>query len=752
MGKGNGSDIKLINLLPINLKHMKKTAIRIMVFSLCLPAYTIAQPAPEIIRQFPAYIAHKIHEVTARINLTPEKQMELGKYFLKQDKLANESLSKSTDLGNFYSLNYNNLLHVLSPFEVNDFFADDYSVNKISLALKYRDKLKLNDGQITQLLKQNEIFESLAATANKAAFVKKELSNILNREQYKTLLVLIYHQQALADTRADWNKLKLNKLVSPKDSNTLFTRIYDYYIDSKSKPEYLNLANNWRRADSLRAAIELSKPDVLLKQNIADNTLFRKNQLSEILKNEKQLGLSKVQADSLFTAYKQLELERISYNMRYTEITYNVKPFEYEQIHKILTLPQITSFFEIKHKNLAQDNALTDWEKAVQLGITQGLQKQQALKELTAYQLKWLVATDHININRNEHNISARRNIELHRPLLLKKTDELLAGNPKQGKANVADNRFSQAISYRDTLGLSNNQLDSLLKQKTMYEALPATANKNAFVKEQLVKTLTPEQSKLFLGILYHPQAIANAKTDWENLRKNKLVSASDSSTLFPAIYNYHTDSKSKPEYIVNANNQRKADSLRTVIELSKPAVLLKLNILENTVFRKNQFSEIIRNAERLVLSKEQQDTLLLRYKEVEEQRIAYNVKYLEIAYNVKPFEYEQIRKILTPAQSTAYLEIKNTNLAKDNAVRDWEKAEQIDLTKGMNKESTLAELADYQLRWLVATDQINIHRNQRNAFIRRDIELKKPDLLKKLDAVASQAATTATTKNALIW
>jgi hypothetical protein len=69
-----------------------------------------------------------------------------------------------------------------------------------------------------------------------------------------------------------------------------------------------------------------------------------------------------------------------------------------------------------------------------------------------------------------------------------------------------------------------------------------------------------------------------------------------------------------------------------------------------------------------------------------------------------------------------------------------------------MNKESTLAELADYQLKWLVATDQININRNQRNAFIRRDIELKKPDLLKQLDALASQAATTATTKNALIW
>ena len=48
--------------------------------------------------------------------------------------------------------------------------------------------------------------------------------------------------------------------------------------------------------------------------------------------------------------------------------------------------------------------------------------------------------------------------------------------------------------------------------------------------------------------------------------------------------------------------------------------------------------------------------------------------------------------------------------------------------------------------------DRLKIDNNQANLFARRDIESKKPELLKKLDDLKAIETNTKSTKNALKW
>lgn len=89
---------------------------------------------------------------------------------------------------------------------------------------------------------------------------------------------------------------------------------------------------------------------------------------------------------------------------------------------------------------------------------------------------------------------------------------------------------------------------------------------------------------------------------------------------------------------------------------------------------------------------------------------------------------------------------------AKKEAQRNWEQLEAEGLTKELGKDKTITEFAVYQLQALVIKDRAMVYHTQENIFAKRDIEKKKPELLKQLDAVNLKKAQNNKTKNALAW
>ena len=115
-------------------------------------------------------------------------------------------------------------------------------------------------------------------------------------------------------------------------------------------------------------------------------------------------------------------------------------------------------------------------------------------------------------------------------------------------------------------------------------------------------------------------------------------------------------------------------------------------------------------------------------------------------------FEQKGITTILDPKQIATLLTYKNKQNAKQLAQENWNELEKQGLTKGYNKDINLEEFTKYQLLYLVASEQLKMNNNPVNMFRKRDVELKKPELLKQLDAIKRSEKNIKTTKNELRW
>ena len=117
-----------------------------------------------------------------------------------------------------------------------------------------------------------------------------------------------------------------------------------------------------------------------------------------------------------------------------------------------------------------------------------------------------------------------------------------------------------------------------------------------------------------------------------------------------------------------------------------------------------------------------------------------------------EPSEYENVIKILTPEQIDIWLASKNKNQSLKVAQKNWKKLEMEGLIKGLNQDAVVKEFAAYQLQFLIADEKARMYNTSEYSFYRRDIEQKKPELLKKLDLIARNKSKGIATKNELTW
>ena len=156
------------------------------------------------------------------------------------------------------------------------------------------------------------------------------------------------------------------------------------------------------------------------------------------------------------------------------------------------------------------------------------------------------------------------------------------------GNTQLSKSKFVTAISYKQILKLSEDQLDSLAEanlQSVMmlynYAASTkgATLDNSFYVNETLIGILREGQYDSLLQIEVRPQAVANANENWKELAKYKLTNGLDSASVIQPIVNYQTTRLiiwERYKY-----DSKTYDNLTKMNRENKPEILKRLDVIK---------------------------------------------------------------------------------------------------------------------------------------------------------------------------
>lgn len=318
------------------------------------------------------------------------------------------------------------------------------------------------------------------------------------------------------------------------------------------------------------------------------------------------------------------------------------------------------------------------------------------------------------------------------------------------------DNRFLVALKFAPELKLDAAQISEIREQNLALETTSKMSLKELIqvYDDKLFQILSKDQFVSLHRIIYKEQSMEDAKNDWDKIIKLKLVTNENDKTEFAKILKYH--------FVKNGFLDKKAERFDknqralwlNKIALEEPSLLIHANILSEGNYINNKYSSVIKYEKELGLTKNQIDTLLLKYRQLEQIKSENKEKELTHAsLKAVPSEYDDIAKILSTEQVRKWLLKKNVKEANIIASRNWEQLEIEDLAKNLDKNKTLTELSVYQLKYLVAKERLMIEHTQEAVFFMYAVEKEKPELLKQLDTIIAQnKSKNSTAKNVLTW
>ncbi|RVT71970.1 hypothetical protein EOD40_16245 [Flavobacterium sufflavum] len=392
---------------------------------LCLTYMSQAQLSQNLSKRFPAHIVYEVENVVSKINLTEAKQIQIAEKLLEKDRLANTSLINGeavSKLKSYYTIDANFLKPILSAEEIDDYKYLIDKDNRFLVALKFATQLKLSKTQISEIRNQNDSLGNVAPmTAKKTfGFYNTKLSKILSKEQYVFLLQTIYKKQSIEDAQKDWIKIKQLKLLDEKNEKTEFTKIFNYHVIKNSILDEKAEKYDNNKIEEITKNLVLKEPPVLIRANIFTNGIYKNNRYTTVLKFEKELGLTKIQIDSLLSKYIQIERARFENKVRKSTAT---SPTEYENIVHILTKEQVEKWLAFKNREFSNNDAKALWEKLKKEGLANNLEMNATVKVLAAYQLEYLIAREREIIYNTHEAALMKWNVEKKRPELLKQLD-----------------------------------------------------------------------------------------------------------------------------------------------------------------------------------------------------------------------------------------------------------------------------------------------------------------------------------------
>ncbi|MES2239432.1 MAG: hypothetical protein V4497_04155 [Bacteroidota bacterium] len=320
---------------------------------------------------------------------------------------------------------------------------------------------------------------------------------------------------------------------------------------------------------------------------------------------------------------------------------------------------------------------------------------------------------------------------------------------------NNKENRFLGALKFASQLKLEPKEISEIRKEN---DNLPNTTPLDAkeifaFYDSKLNQILSKAKYAALLRIIYKEQSIKDANKDWDKIKQLQLVTDEKTSSEYNQVINYHLTKNIFLDPKAEKHDKKMIEAITNKLLLQQPPVLIRANILSAGTFKDNLFSSIIKYEKETQLAQNQIDTILSKYTKLERIRYENETNDLTSKLPIKePLQYEEIAQILTPNQVNIWLAYKNKNQADKVAMKNWKKLEMDGLTKDLDKKVIIAELVKYQLKHQIVDEKIKIYNTQEYVFLKRDIEQKKPDVLKQLDAIARSKSKGTYVKNALTW
>ncbi|MDR7211870.1 hypothetical protein [Flavobacterium piscis] len=411
---------------------MKTKLIKTFLIGILLqPVLGLAQVSPNVNKLFPAHIIYKIDEVNSKVNLSEDTQIKLGRKLYAADSLANVSIVKGepiAQLKSYYTVDAGFLKPIFSPEELDTYgYATDHD-NRYLAALNFAPQLKLESTQINEIRKQNDSLAGVPKISLKETIriYNKKLHSILAKEQYVSLLKIIYQEQSEDEAKSDWEKIIKLQLVADKNDRTEYIKIINYHL---AKNVFLDKkADRYEKTkrDLLAKKMALEEPLILLHVNILSEGSYTNNKYSSVIKYEKEVELTKSQIDTILVKYK--ELERIKLENKEKESSSDapkIVPSEYGNIALILNSEQVKKWLINKNIKIAKKEAQRNWEQLEAEGLSTDLDKDKTLREFGTYQLKYLVTKERAMIYHTQENIFMKRDVEQKKPELLKQLDAI---------------------------------------------------------------------------------------------------------------------------------------------------------------------------------------------------------------------------------------------------------------------------------------------------------------------------------------
>lgn len=319
------------------------------------------------------------------------------------------------------------------------------------------------------------------------------------------------------------------------------------------------------------------------------------------------------------------------------------------------------------------------------------------------------------------------------------------------------DNRFLVALKLKSNLKLNPTQISKIRQLNDSLTIFPKKSTKETiqFYNSKLYKILDKQQYEGVVKFIYKDQSFADAKADWERILNLKINTPGKEKEEYQQIVDFHFNKNTFLDKKADRYDKNKRDFFSLKTNLMRPLLLVHSNILTDQNKTTNKYVSLIQFEKELNLSQSQIDSILVKYKQFD--KIVIENREMDVMEKLTlhkelPSQYENIIKIITPEQLNKWLTLKNKDEGKVKAYKSWEQLELEGLTKDLDKQKVIPELAIYHLRLLIAQEKTKSLKSKDNLFLVRDTEQKKPEILKQLDAINRSKSKNENAKNAMAW
>jgi hypothetical protein len=495
------------------------------------------------------------------------------------------------------------------------------------------------------------------------------------------------------------------------------------------------------------------------------------SQFGMALTLHKELGLNGAQLDSLIEKAQELNA-RTKFSKDHPDSVgqFDRTAFESQNIRQLLTKEQYDVVLSSRQKGPALTQAKYMWYQVKQKGLTDDLNKDTTIHQLTRYYLRRYRAMDSLAYDRPRMDSLLREIDKDDMPALLQTVAQ--AGRPLtsikgRSLANIDMNSpFATALRSYKELKLSDAQIDSVLaaardmhvraEQSRLYTDSIGAFDHTAFESERLGRLLTKQQLDTLLQRQYGNPAMVQARNTWYQMSKKAFTSDADKDSTIEQIYRYYFLRLSTAERL--ASDRTQADSaLRRLVGLEPPVLQAWDQVSKKTPSIKghslanadmnSQFGMALNQYVELGLTDVQIDSLIGKAREIK-IRAQLSKAYPDSVgpFDRGVFESQNMGRLIGETQYRHFLYTKSKEPALTQAKYIWYEIVQRKMDGALNKDTTIERISEYYQARYMTMDRFVYDKPTMNNILGIIERTKKPRVLAAVERArkgdASQAMT----------